>query len=106
MVAIRGGAIQADAGHLQGIDAHRCLPQVVLQGFPGGLLARAAQYDLQPVITEFGAANRLPQQPFQPLAMPTGLLFHAGLATVAFREDTGQPDSRYLAPWWLPWLPR
>jgi hypothetical protein len=92
MVAIRGGAVQANAGHFQVIDVYRCLPQVGLQGFPGGLLAQAAQHDLQPVITEFGTANGLPQQPFQRLAMLPGPLFYAGLAMVAFREDRGQPD--------------
>ena len=93
VIAIRGGAIKADAVDGDLIHLTGPLPQVVFQGAPIGLV-ETAQDNAQAIIAELDGTKGLAQEGLEGVGMALRPVLDGGLAVIGLREEEGDPGGR------------
>jgi hypothetical protein len=96
-VAVGGGAIEADAGWFQVVDAQHMLIQGPLKGVPAPIVAQGLQHGGQPIVADIEPMHRLPgafAQRVEPLFRPR---FDVVQPMVGFGEDVRQPEHAHPA---------
>ena len=97
MVTCTGGGIEANAIEWEVIDSDGRCPQVLLNGFPSGIVAQAVQEGAEAIVVKVHRADRVTEQVVQGVGKPVCPVLHGGFAMVGLGENVGEPADGELA---------